>query len=46
MNSETTNKEPHRWQERFEWITEVAALAIITPALVYGILALNDLPVI
>ena len=46
MNSETTSNQTERRQGRFDWIFEVLVFATVTPALVYGVLMLNELPVV
>ncbi len=46
MSSETTKTQTRGRPGRFDWIFEVVVFAIVTPALVYGALMLNELPVV
>ncbi|MCZ6759968.1 MAG: hypothetical protein ACE1ZS_07525 [Candidatus Poribacteria bacterium] len=45
MSKVTSEKNDRRKSERFEWIMELAIFMTITPAVVYGMLSLNNLPV-
>lgn len=33
-------------QRRFDWVFEMAVFMVVTPALVRGVMALNDLPIV
>ena len=44
-NKTTENSTVPSRQGRFDWIYEIAIFAVITPALVYGVVSLNNLPV-
>lgn len=45
MSKVMTKKNDRRKSGRFEWIFELAVFITITPAVVYGMLSLNNLPV-
>ena len=46
MSNETINRDSEGRRGRFDWIFEVLVFATVTPALVYGVLMLNELPVV
>ncbi len=44
MNTATEKKADRRFP-RFQWVGEALVLAIVAPALVYSVLAINNLPI-
>jgi hypothetical protein len=46
MNQVTLQKKEVRHEKDYEWVWEILILATVSPALVYGILSLNHLPVV
>ena len=46
MSKIVSEKSDRRDSGRFEWILELAIFATILPAVVYGMLSLNNLPVV
>jgi hypothetical protein len=46
MNHVNLQKKGVRQERDYEWVWEILLLATVSPALVYGILSLNHLPVV
>ena len=44
MSNATSEKHDRKDSGRFEWVLELAIFLTITPAVVYGMLSLNNLP--
>lgn len=44
-NGQKTGKPEKRGRRSYEWVPEVLALAIVTPALIHGIASLQNLPI-
>ena len=45
MRNSTQNRDAPRNRQRYERVMEILLLVIVTPAVVYGFMSLNHLPV-
>ena len=45
MSKVISEKNDRKESGRFEWVLELAIFLTITPAVVYGMLSLNNLPI-
>ena len=46
MSNSTSDRSERRDSGRFNWILEVGVFAIVTPALIYGVLSLGNMPIV